>query len=210
MSIELYPTTRPGRTQRAFTLIELLVVIGIMAILAGLTVSLAKRAADNKKITRVEGELHKWTTLIDIYHERLGVYPPSNPADPSRNPLFYELSGTLFDGTFYTIGNDPNDKLASTDIGIAFGLSGFVNVGTPAEPELAKRMGSVAQADVIVVNGAKMPRVPVDGLGPDGRPNRTNVWYYNSANPVHNPNSYDFWGVYFVGNDLRTNGNWKR
>ena len=89
-------------------------------------------------------------------------------------------------------------------------MNGFVNVAPAAEPELAKRIGTVAQADVMVVAGAKMPRVPVDGPGPDGKPNRTNVWFYNSVNPVHNPNSYDFWTVYFIGSELRTNGNWKR
>lgn len=215
MSIEMSPITRPGRARRAFTLVELLVVIAIMAILAGLIVSLAKRAADKKKTTRVEVELHKWTTLIDTYHDKVGVYPPSSPppaslGDPAMNPLFYELSGLLFDGNSYTILNDPNDRISPAGVRDAFGLNGFVNVTTNTEPELAKRIGTVAQSDVIIVRGAKMPRVPVEGPGPDGRPTRTNIWFYNSANPVHNPNSYDFWGIYFIGNDLRTNGNWKR
>jgi hypothetical protein len=74
---------------------------------------------------------------------------------------------------------------------------------------------AVAQSDW--ANAAiKFPRVPVDGPGPfwDGTlplpaPTRTNLWYYNSVKPVHNPESYDFWAVYFIGGELRTNGNWK-
>ena len=216
MTTELPPISKPARARSAFTLIELLVVIAIMAILAGLVAMFAQRASEQKKTDRVRAELNKWTTLIDAYHAKLGVYPPSNPSYLPTNSLYYELSGTLCDGPSFAILNAPADVVSRTAVNVMFGLGGLINSATNTEPELAMRIGPIPQGDLIVItdasgnNPVKVPRVPVDGPGLDGKPTRTNLWFYNPVNPVHNPNSYDFWAVYFISGELRTNGNWKR
>lgn len=215
------PWPAPPRRRNAFTLIELLVVIGIIALLAAMIVGLAKYASDKKKVTRVEAELTKWVTMIDYYHAKMGFYPPSNPNTNlyGLNSLYYELSGTILNSLTYTVQGTTN-RVDSNVVVAAFSLNGFINsaAGNAAtDGGEVKRFGTIPQTDVIDVydpdwgGSVKVPRVPVDGPGPfnDG-PTRTNTWFYNCVNPVHNPNSYDLWAVYYIGNDLRTNGNWKR
>lgn len=208
-------TNHGGRSgRRGFTLVELLVVISIIAAVAGLVVYLAKQSSDQKKISRIEVEMKQLETLIEAYHDKLGYYPPSNPANPALNSLYYELAGTVLNGNTYTVrgGSDTLDKSVVSQ---AFGVGSFLN--SSADPSEVQGFGTLQPGEVTTVSGAgwggavKVPLVPVEGPGPfnDG-PTRTNTWHYNSRNPVHNPNSYDLWAVFYVGSELRTNGNWKR
>ena len=214
------PWPAPPRRRNAFTLIELLVVIGIMALLAALVVGMAKYASDKKKVARVEVELTKWVTMIDTYHAKLGFYPPSNPDTNyyGLNSLYYELAGTVFDNPTNLVLGTTNQVMSNV-VFLAFGLKGFVNSASGnlnSDVGEVKRVGTIPETDIIEIEhgwggSVKVPRVPVDGPGPfNNGPTKINTWFYNSVNPVHNPNSYDLWAVYNIGNDLRTNGNWKR
>jgi prepilin-type N-terminal cleavage/methylation domain-containing protein len=211
--------TAPGRV-RAFTLIELLVVIGIMALLAGMVVMLAQHASEVKKISTVKTKLQGLVTMIDMYHQKLGFYPPSGagPFAPAVTPLYYELMGTEQspDGNFYTTLSSTTmptkDTLARTVVQQAFGMDGLVNTAT--EKGEASSFGrTIPLGDLVEVKPpglnapVKLFRVPVLGPPPFQDPN---VWHYNSVKPVHNPNSYDLWAEFLIGSKTNIIGNWKQ
>ena len=97
-----------------FTLIELLVVIAIIGILAGLTVALSEKASSAKKRSTTQGLLKQLEIEIESYKIAVSSYPKSSfPPNlngdgrvdvggmtmvlpPAMNPLFYELTGTVF------------------------------------------------------------------------------------------------------------------
>jgi prepilin-type N-terminal cleavage/methylation domain-containing protein len=203
---------RPG-TRRAFTLIELLVVISIMALLAALVIGLAKYAAEHKKITRVTADLAKWAGMIDNYHDKLGFYPPCNPASPygpAVTPLFYELAGCDLSGTTYTTLT-TRDTIDKPTVQAAFLLGGLANAATE-QGEATSFGRKIQAADLIAVTlpglsvPIKLPWVPVTGPPPYGS---TNTWHYNSVQPQHNPNSYDLWAELLIGGKTNIIGNWK-
>jgi prepilin-type N-terminal cleavage/methylation domain-containing protein len=204
---------RPGR-RSAFTLIELLVVIAIMTVLAGLIVALARHASEQKKLSRVTADLAKWSSMIDNYHEKLGFYPPNNPANPygpAVTPLFYELAGAELSGTTYTTLT-TRDTIDKATVLAAFGLNGLVNSATE-QGESTSFGRNIQAADLIIVTlpgvnaPIKLPGVPVMGPPPYGS---TNTWHYNSVKPEHNPNSYDLWAELLIGGKTNIIGNWKR
>jgi prepilin-type N-terminal cleavage/methylation domain-containing protein len=206
--------------QVGFTLIELLVVIAIIGILSALVVGAAKRAAEKRKISRVEAEKHKLITIIDLYHDKLGNYPPDNGLtakvyDPDRNyaatnPLLYELTGP----TYISDKNDPNynsyrtfdnSYTSSNDYFTAFNREGVFNsieprsFYTPLPTANAYQGGFVPNAA-----SAKALMVPVDLNG-----NLANTWRYDSSSTNrHNSDSYDLWAVYTVGSKTMSNVNW--
>lgn len=205
-----------ARLGRAFTLIEILVVVALMALLAALVLGGATFATNQKKISRVEAELSKWVTLVELYHDRMGFYPPCNSNNPALNPLFYELSGTVLDAsanTYRTLnGLDTVDRAL---VGAAFNLGGFLNASTEATE--VKNFGKNIQSNQVINvslpggGAVKVPLVPVRGPGPFGEPDTvTNTWRYNSLNPTNNPDSYDLWAEILIGNEVRVIGNWKR
>jgi type II secretory pathway pseudopilin PulG len=195
-------------------LIELLVVISVMALLAGLVVLGARYAADQKKISRVTADLSKWSAMIDNYYHKLGYYPPNNPSNPygpAVTPLFYELAGSMNNGTTYTTLT-TRDAIDKTTVQAAFGVNGLANSAT--EQGEATSFGlNIQAADLIQVTlpglnaPIKLPRVPVMGTPPYGN---TNTWHYNSVQPQHNPNSYDLWAEIMIGGRTNIIGNWKR
>ena len=200
----------------AFTLIELLVVIAIIAILASLIVGLAGRAADAKKKARVRTELAQLETAIDSYKEKKGFYPPSNgnTNNAVTNQLFYELSGTVFDGTDEFRPLTGNDPIKANAINSFFNTQGFAN--SSADKSEVKSFfpamkSSQFQEIVSTPNEVELMVVPVEGpddiVAQSGR--KINPWRYNSLSPTHNPDSYDLWAEIVVGGKTNIIGNWK-
>ena len=209
--IRCYTTFRFPRRHRGFTLIELLVVISVIGILAAMVVMLAPMASRKNVEGKVKGELNQLITVIETYKAKKGFYPPSNPKDVTRPPLYYELLGTeLVDGgTRYRTLNGASD-IARGDVAQAYGIDGFVNstrdkadADAPPAEALHKNLkdGQVESQQ----NGVKY--LAVRAKGPDGEYSR---WRYNSTNPTNNPESFDLWVEVTVSGAPKIYGNWKQ
>ncbi len=88
--------------QRAFTLIEILVVIGIIAILAGMGMSVAKPVMEKGKKSRASAEIVAFESALERYKADNGDYPlsevspdPETEGDPTSES-YIAASRTLF------------------------------------------------------------------------------------------------------------------
>lgn len=207
------------RKDFAFTLIEMLVVIGVIALLSAMIIGVAIRAAEAKKIKRVEAELQRLDVAIASYQSQLGSFPPDNGNNvndaltdnrmsAATNQLFYELTGPIcidpkVPNPIYQAFD--NSMVKSNEYFRAFNRNGVLNSIEPRKfynpPPKATdyRKGFIANAPNVNVL-----MVPVDFQG-----NVNNPWRYDSSSTNrHNNGSFDLWAVYTVGNKVKTNGNW--
>lgn len=213
-----------GRSAAAFTLVELLVVIGIIGIVAALTVVGIGQVKYKKAENGTKAQLAKLQLAIEGYKSAFGSYPPDNPATaaatPHWNPLAYELGGVRRSGLNYTSESDPTHTVTPAMLTSYFNLAGLVNVqpaGTSKHKyALNLRIGTGLTADaVFITNGAPgilagmFLQVPAEHPDPL---QTVNVWRYR-AYPAggHNPKTYDLWAE--IKQRGTTNaqiiGNWK-
>ncbi|MBA4148571.1 MAG: prepilin-type N-terminal cleavage/methylation domain-containing protein [Verrucomicrobia bacterium] len=198
----------------AFTLVEMLVVIAIIAILAALVTAGARRAAEGQKLGRVKAELANLESVIERYQNDQHFYPPgglkaNGDIKAELPPLFYELSGTRYDGTQYrTIQGDA--PISDSEIKDVFGVTGFAN----SNPETAKNYFSNLKTNQYSrVRGVNVLIVPVEGpaepevMNDFGR--RVNTWRYVSKGATNNPASFDLWADIIVGSKTNRIANWK-
>jgi prepilin-type N-terminal cleavage/methylation domain-containing protein len=194
----------------AFTLMELLVVIAIMAIIAGLVVGLSNVAGEKKRISRAQVERERLVTLIEAYKLKLGVYPPSNPSDPGKNTLLYELAGAT-----NSLAADPNfvtpfGSIRASVLMSEFGIAGIVNSFTSSADDITefKRFLKYLKPEQFTATGPNnVLRLVFPADGPNGRPN---FWKYaTGTNALRNPDSFDLWVEIAFRNKTNIVGNWK-
>jgi hypothetical protein len=129
------------------------------------------------------------------------------------NPLVYELCGGTNNGNTLVVFN--NNALPISGTGsystVFGGLSALAN-SDATEPQNFYKPPPRAQdyTNYSVANtnlvGLIVPAPLVN--------NKPNFWRYDSSSPNrHNPNSYDLWAEFLVGNKngqpvIETNGNW--
>jgi type II secretory pathway pseudopilin PulG len=204
----------------AFTLIELMVVIGVIILLAAMTVGGVTRAVSKGKETRVRAELAQLVTAIEAYKVDLNSYPPDHPTDPARAPLFYELSGVMVDnqsGEFLTRGG--GEVLPAARVKAWFGIDGFQNAVTnPDEIRSylalrAEQHGEISNppedVEVLLVPVA-WPRSAAQQPIP-GKPG-LNPWRYRHPEnrmATNNSGSFELWAEYVDGNAVRVISNWR-
>jgi prepilin-type N-terminal cleavage/methylation domain-containing protein len=207
------------RNIRAFTLIELLVVIGVIAILASIILGVMPAAQGRSVRSRVVTELKALETVIESYKAKHNFYPPDNPKDHSRPPLFYELTGT----TNGMNGAQPEyrSKAAPADPALnpnhlqqIFGIDGFLNNAPAAEgtdvPIFLKsfRPSQIREIETNVAAGTitfKVLAAPRQGM--DGQPA---VWHYNKSNPTNNVGEFDLWAEIEFRGEKIVIGNWDK
>jgi hypothetical protein len=158
----------------------------------------------------VKTQLAALQTAIDRYHSQKGYYPPDNPGAADLPPLFYELTGTLYDDVTqqYQTSFHGNQTLSAGQVASFFGIKGFLNSGRSREEAVnfyeALRQSQFKETGA---NGMRVLVVPFKGTNtanPD-----LNTWHYVSSNPVHNPDSYDLWAEIVLKGTTNVIGNWK-
>jgi prepilin-type N-terminal cleavage/methylation domain-containing protein len=202
-------------TGSAFTLIELLVVIAIIAILAALVMPITHTVSKMKIRSRTQGELAQLVTAIQGYKDKRGFYPPDHPGMPSTNQLFYELSGTKFDGnqTFTTL--DGGSQITTNLLGSTFNISGILNATAPGSGDegvtAQKFLRELKPAQIGEVNGVKFVAASVgwpDGATAPVSGTTLNPWCYNSSNPTNNTGSFDLWVDVLISGKTNRICNW--
>jgi prepilin-type N-terminal cleavage/methylation domain-containing protein len=177
-----------------FTLIELMVVIAIIAILAGFIVALTAPAGEAKVRSRVTTELQGIRSAIEAYNKKYGFYPPDNPADPAKSPLYYELTG-----------NDATPAEAAI-----MGVKGIANADKNDKGQRLNFFQNLRPAGY-----GQEPGQPYYLKVPFGGPSGNfNVWKYRSSKPknttdlFHNTETFDLWADVVVGGKTYTFSNW--
>jgi prepilin-type N-terminal cleavage/methylation domain-containing protein len=207
-----------SRKRVAFTLIELLVVISIIGVLASLTVGLTKLATRKSNEARIKTEMTRLINEIENYKSTLGSYPPdhANPNQtagiPAPNQLYYELSGTVFDGFRYTVPG-RSDFIAHNQIMPWFGVSGFANAARSGKDLKFTTEFKANQYHRIDNPPIDILTVPVKG--PANRIFKAgsiyvNPWLYVSTSPTNNPDRFDLWTEVIIGGKVIRFSNWER
>lgn len=93
-----------SRRSHGFTLIELIVVIAVIAILAGIMISVIAGVIEKSRISRAIGEFRNFATALDKINAEVGFYPPevvenkdpglvTNPFASTTHPLYKKWAG---------------------------------------------------------------------------------------------------------------------
>jgi prepilin-type N-terminal cleavage/methylation domain-containing protein len=215
------------RTARAFTLIELLTVIAIMALLAAFTFPVLTAVKRQQYLRTARAELDEITTALQRYHDKYGVYPPSNPyLNPAVNTLYYELSGATNDlasGNYITL--DGASAIGTKAYGNAFktaspafSIGGIINCskgggedGITARdflPNLRQnRIGTSATTGLSISNLITSVRGPDASYMPLGVQDLNPFRYLYPG--TNNPNSFDLWIDLKISGKTNRICNWK-
>ena len=231
-----------------FTLIELLVVIAIIGILAGLTVTLSEKASSEKKRRATQGLLNQLEIEIESYKTAVDLYPYSkaSPPDPDNdgrvdvgdrtkillpamNPLFYELTGTVFDQrTMSYTSAQGGDSLNLEQCRTFFGLGGFLNMTqNPGETRSFIDLKDGEFASISAQPAVNLLLAPVKWPGNTNnealekyRPIRSdltisntkirtlNPWQYRAPG-IKNSKSFDLWAYVPIGKKVYRISNWE-
>ena len=199
-----------GKNRRGFTLIEMLVVIAVIAILASIIIGVLPGARNKTIRSTVKTDMKAIETAIEGYKSKHNVFPPDNPKDHSRPPLYYELTGTTNDTTKWwsraAVGDTPFDQ---NELRTIFNIDGFLNTSQAAdEVDAPSFYKNLLARQVRVMDDKSRPYkvlvAPRDG--PDKKPA---VWHYNKSNPTNNVGEYDLWAEIDIGGDKVIIGNWE-
>jgi prepilin-type N-terminal cleavage/methylation domain-containing protein len=203
-----------NRLRGGFTLIELLVVIAIIAILTALSATVMTRTTIGARKSVAVAERTEISLSIQEYHDRLGFYPPDNPADPAMNLLWFELSGTTNNGVNY-VTLDGSGQISVAGIKARFNRQGFANSGMKAHSTDKSgapisflsnlRARQVGQPD------PSQPLIKILSCSVGAPPGTTlNPWHYVSSHPTNNTGSYDLWVDLVVGGKTYQVNNWSK
>jgi prepilin-type N-terminal cleavage/methylation domain-containing protein len=230
--IDMKMTVQSTFRRKAFTLTELMIVILFIGVLAALTMGgLAYiKKAQYKSVAR--GEMEAIEVALENFKAKYGAYPPGNanlagtyqsPVTNSLLPqLYYELSGTVFNGvSFVTL--DGSSTINTNGVFMAYGVDGFVNCtkGSGEDSSPAKNFLPTLRQNQIYIgwtNGVAPTTLLVTSVGgPDERYHPLDPQGLIGPNPfryiypgVNNPNSYDLWVQLVIGGKTNLICNWSR
>ena len=211
------PGVRLAHVSAGFTLIELMVTLGVIILLAALTVGGLSRASAKGRESRVQADLNQLITAIESYRAALGTYPPDNRFSPARNPLRYELTGVVVDNVRGEFRTQGGQVLRPEVLQSRFNVEGFANASTdpaqvrqflnPKSQQVAALSQDPNDLEVLVVpvpwplRAAQQPIPERPGLNP---------WrYLGPVNATNNVDSFDLWAEFVDGNHVRVTSNWR-
>lgn len=226
-----------------FTLIELLVVIAIIGILAGLTVALSRNASHAKKRSTTQGLLKQLEIEIESYKIAVSSYPKSFPPNlngdgrvdvrgtaeilfPAMNPLFYELTGTVFNPQTRSYTSiQGGDGLNTEQCQSFFGIEGFYNMTQNPDKTKFSIKNANKFAPISVNPTVNLLLAPVkwpastDASLEQYRPilsdltinnikiQTLNPWQYRAPG-IKNSKRFDLWADVPIGNKVHRINNW--
>ena len=187
----------------------MLVVIGVIGILAGLILYLAAGATEDSQRKAAQALIEKVQLAIEGYKDEKGFYPPgnqSNPFDPSRPPLYYELVGTRANNDD-RVTLDGEHTINVGDINPNFGMVGFLNSQDQGETTQPKNfLPDLNSSNIGSPEGSNVRFIVFPRAGPNGE---FNPVHYDASSPDrHNPQSFDLWVDLKIGGKTVTVGNW--
>jgi hypothetical protein len=158
----------------------------------------------------VKTQLAALQSAVDRYHSQKGYYPPDNPNAADLPPLFYELTGTLYNEAAqqYQTTFHGSQTISAGQVSSFFSIKGFLNSGATRE-EAVNFYESLrpSQFKETGPNNLRVLVVPFKGTNAVNAD--FNTWHYVSTNPAHNPDSYDLWAEIVIKGKTNVIGNWK-
>jgi prepilin-type N-terminal cleavage/methylation domain-containing protein len=176
---------RPSSARRGFTLIELLVVMGIIAILAAITLGVSGYAQRRAGASRAQSEIASISAALEKYKMDNGVYPATTVA--SAIPA----AGNGYDPTI-----TPTDaRYISNAATLYMDLSGrtnFIANGTPTAPVYMN-----FTVNQLTTNGVGTPDYVTDPFGyPYGYICDDPATLQNgTTNVIYNKGFFDLWST---------------
>jgi prepilin-type N-terminal cleavage/methylation domain-containing protein len=220
--------------RQAFSLIELLTVISIIGILLAIGVGASGIAGRKMRESRLRAELNAYATAIESYKAAFGHYPPDNNrngtnVNPAVNQLYYELVGTISTNRGQSYRTADRQTWTDTEtFQQTFNVQGIVNsVQWPTtrprsflpsvkqEQRKEVKLSHQANAVEILVTAVDWPTKWANNpafsppYDKDPKLKGVNPWRYVSTHPTNNPEGFDLWAEFVVGNQWRVIGNWK-
>ncbi len=190
---------------------ELLVVIAIIAVLAALLFPAGAAIRNNATRSKARTELNQIVAAIESYKAKYNHYPPDNPSDYAKNPLYFELLGVVDKGGTFE-SKDGSTAVAAN----YFPRGGFVNCtrGGGDDVTVAQKFISEIKPTQFGsnVNNVRVLSCSVQwpaklGNGVAGVP-ELNPWRYNSSNPTNNPGGFDLWVDIYISGKTNRISNW--
>ena len=191
----------------------MLVVIAVIAILAGILIGVLPAARNTAIRGAVKTEMNAVETAINSYKAKHNVYPPDNPNDHGRPPLYYELTGTTNNDVngvvYYSLAS--NDTFPQNQVQALFGIGGFMNTGVAGDESgvvnFYKAKAPRAR-EIPAANGLPAYKVLVaPRYGSDKQPA---IWHYIKSNPTNNVGEFDLWAEIDIGGDRVIISNWEK
>lgn len=98
-----------------FTMVEILTVMAIIGILAGITLTVFPTITRKSKISRTQGQLKGLETILELYKEEWGFFPPTKDAGGNAPKV---LSSSWYNGIVKDNSNKTN-LIDNSEMGFA-------------------------------------------------------------------------------------------